>query len=242
MLKWSSTARVMAIGLCLLGTPAAADTLPLPQNLIDFTSEQGEHLLLNAEAKAAYWPLAAQFVTQEHQAYCGVASLVMVMNALRIPAPTTPEFTPYSAFTQGDFLNDATEKILPRAVLAKQGMTLDQIARLAETYPVRAEIHHASDTDLDEFRTMAISHLQQKDHFILVNYLRRAIGEERGGHISPLAAYDADADRFLILDVSRYKYPPVWVTASDLFDAMNTADSDNDNRTRGYVFITPGPP
>jgi len=144
----------MAIGLCLLGTPAAADTLPLPQNLIDFTSEQGEHLLLNAEAKAAYWPLAAQFVTQEHQAYCGVASLVMVMNALRIPAPTTPEFTPYSAFTQGDFLNDATEKILPRAVLAKQGMTVDQIARLAETYPVRAEIHHASDTDLDEFRTM----------------------------------------------------------------------------------------
>lgn len=89
---------------------------------------------------------------------------------------------------------------------------------------------------------MAISHLQQKDHFILVNYLRRAIGEERGGHISPLAAYDADADRFLILDVSRYKYPPVWVTASDLFDAMNTADSDNDNRTRGYVLITPGPP
>jgi hypothetical protein len=44
MLKWSSTARVIAIGLCLLGTPAAAETLPLPQNVIDFTSEQGEHL------------------------------------------------------------------------------------------------------------------------------------------------------------------------------------------------------
>jgi hypothetical protein len=52
MLKWSSTARVMAIGLCLLGTPAAADTLPLRRNLIDFTSEQGEHLLLHAEARA----------------------------------------------------------------------------------------------------------------------------------------------------------------------------------------------
>lgn len=25
------------------------------------------------------------------------------------------------------------------------------------------------------------------------------------------AAYDADTDRFLILDVSRFKYPPVWV-------------------------------
>ena len=44
-------------------------------------------------------------------------------------------------------------------------------------------------------------------------------------------------DRFLILDVARYKYPPVWVTASDLFDAMNTPDADNENKTRGYVLI-----
>ena len=47
-----------------------------------------------------------------------------------------------------------------------------------------------------------------------MNYLRKAIGQERGGHISPLAAYDAKSDRFLILDVARYKYPPVWVKAS----------------------------
>jgi hypothetical protein len=46
---------------------------------------------------------------------------------------------------------------------------------------------------------VAKSYLKQKDHYILVNYLRRVLGEERGGHISPLAAYDADADRFLIL-------------------------------------------
>jgi hypothetical protein len=35
---------------------------------------------------------------------------------------------------------------------------------------------------------------------VIVNYLRNAIGQEWGGHISPLAAYDADTDRFLILD------------------------------------------
>jgi hypothetical protein len=74
--------------------------------------------------------------------------------------------------------------------------------------------------------------------YVLVNFLRSAIGEEQFGHISPLAAYDAASDRFLILDVSRYKYPPVWVTAADLFRAMNTPDSDNQNRSRGYVIIT----
>jgi hypothetical protein len=51
------------------------------------------------------------------------------------------------------------------------------------------------------------------------------MGQETGGHISPLAAYDSKSDRFLILDVARYKYPPVWVSASDLFVAMNTTDT-----------------
>ena len=55
--------------------------------------------------------------------------------------------------------------------------------------------------------------------------------------IYTLAAYDADTDRFLVLDVSRYKYPPVWVEADDLFAAMNTPDSDNENRTRGFVLV-----
>jgi hypothetical protein len=34
---------------------------------------------------------------------------------------------------------------------------------------------------------------------VIVNYLRMALGQERGGHISPLAAYDAETDRFLAL-------------------------------------------
>ena len=72
---------------------------------------------------------------------------------------------------------------------------------------------------------------------MIVNYLRKSMGQQVGGHISPLAAYDAKADRFLIPDVARYKYPPVWVTTSDLFKAVNTTDASNDNKTRGYVLI-----
>jgi protoporphyrinogen oxidase len=81
-------------------------------------------------------------------------------------------------------------------------------------------------------------HSTSKNGFVIVNFLRRALGEEIGGHISPLGAYDEKSDRFLILDVARYKYPPVWVKTADLFDAMNTPDSDNDNKTRGYVLVS----
>jgi len=177
-------------------------------------------------------------VTQKTQAYCGVASIVMVLNALGVPAPTTPEYQPYHTFTQDNLLDDLTDAVLPRAVLARQGMTLDQLGKLLALHPVTLEVHHAADASLDAFRAAARDYLSAKDHFVLVNYLRKAIGQQIGGHISPLAAYDAKADRFLILDVARYKYPPVWVKASDLFDAMNTTDAANDNMTRGYVLIS----
>ena len=227
-----------ALVLCLLASAAArAETLPLPGNLTDLSSDEGEKFFLESGALAAYFPIADNFVTQKTQAYCGVASIVMVLNALHAPAPTTPEYQPYHIFTQDNVLDEHTDAILPQEILARQGMTLDQLGGLLALHPVAVEVHHAADGDLDAFRAAARDYLAAKDHFVIVNYLRKAIGQQTGGHISPLAAYDAKVDRFLILDVARYKYPPVWVKASDLFDAMNTTDAVNDNKTRGYVLV-----
>jgi hypothetical protein len=237
----------MAFGNCALkvviiaaalATTAAAQTLPLPDNLINLDSGKGSALLQESEALQSYWPLSIQFVTQKNQAFCGVASIVMVLNALGIPAPTTPEFEPYRTFTQENVFTPATEQVLPQATLLHMGMTLDQIGAFIATYAVKAEVHHASDSSLEKFRTLAKDYLNASGHHVIVNYLRKSIGQEKGGHISPLAAYDADTDRFLILDVARYKYPPVWVSAADVFAAMNTTDANNRNRTRGFVLVS----
>jgi hypothetical protein len=40
-----------------------------------------------------------------------------------------------------------------------------------------------------------------------------------------------------VLDVSCYKYPPIWVKAADLYSAMDTTDADNKGRRRGFVLI-----
>jgi Phytochelatin synthase len=228
------------VGLCFLAGSLHAQTLPLPSNLVDLRSDQGEQLLEDSDALEAFVPLAANFVTQKTQAFCGVASIVMVLNALQLPAPAVPEYDPYRTFTQDNFLDRRTEQILPTATLAKQGMTLDQLGALLATQPVEVEVHHVADSTPDTFRAAARDYLGREGHFVIVNYLRKAIGQEKGGHISPLGAYDADTDRVLILDVSRYKYPPVWVTTSELFKAMNTTDADNENRTRGYVLVRKG--
>ena len=229
--------RALALLVCL-GTSVAAETLALPNRLVDLRSPQGEAYLLESKPLKAYFPISVAFETQKNQAYCGVASMVMALNAIRAPAPTSPEYQPFTVFTQDNVLNEGTDAILPRTVLARQGMTLDQLGKLLAMHPVAVDVHHAEPGGLDAFRKSASDYLAGKDHFVVVNYLRKALGQERGGHISPLAAYDGKADRFLILDVARYKYPPVWVTASDLFDAMNTTDADNDNKTRGYILIS----
>ena len=224
---------------CVAG--ADADTLPLPNNLIGFSTHDGEVYFAESDAHEAYFPLADNFLTQKTQSYCGVASIVMVLNALGIAAPTVPEYAPYRTFTQDNVLSERTDGVLPRETLARQGMTLDQLGGILATQPVKAEVHHASDSSVDEFRNLASAYLRESGHFVIVNYLRKALGEELGGHISPLAAYDGKADRFLILDVARYKYPPVWVKTADMFAAMNTPDAANDNKTRGFVLVTAAP-
>jgi hypothetical protein len=227
----------LALVLFLLAPLARADMLPLPNNLTDLNSDEGEKYFIESGALATFFSIADNFVTQKTQAYCGIASIVMVLNAAGVPAPTTPEYQPYHVFTQDNVLDDRTEKILPRDVLARQGTTLDQLGGLLALHPLTVEVHHAADGGLDTFRAAAREYLATRGHFVIVNYLRKALGQQTGGHISPLAAYDGKEDRFLILDVARYKYPPVWVKASDLFDAMNTTDSANDNKTRGYVLV-----
>ena len=234
-----SLLRLAAVIVSFTFAPALpwAETLPLPQSLVGAASDQGEALLIEAEAREAYFPLASNFLTQQNQAFCGVASMVMVLNALELPAPAVPAFDPFRTFTQDNLLDARTEAILPVEVIKKQGITLDQLGGLLAVQPVAVTVHHAADVSLEAFRSAASEALATPGHFVIVNYLRKAIGQEKGGHISPLAAFDADTDRFLILDVARYKYPPVWVKAADLFAAMNTPDADNENRTRGYVLV-----
>lgn len=221
-----------------LATGARSETLPLPPGLVDGESEAGAKLLFDSDARAAFLPMAMNFVTQRTQTYCGVASMVMVLNALNLPAPTTPEYAPYRIFTQENVLDGRTDLIRPRDLIARRGMTLDQFGAIVALQPVSVEVVHAADSSLDQFRARAREALAAPGRFVVVNFLRSAIGEEAYGHFSPLAAYDAAADRFLILDVARYKYPPAWVTAPELFNAMNTPDPDNAGKTRGYALIT----
>jgi glutathione gamma-glutamylcysteinyltransferase len=66
----------------------------LPSELVDFSSPEGKQLFGEALKDGnmegsflltqGYFPLAAQFLTQQEPAYCGLSSLTMVLNAANI--------------------------------------------------------------------------------------------------------------------------------------------------------------
>ncbi|MDF2867348.1 MAG: glutathione gamma-glutamylcysteinyltransferase, partial [Gammaproteobacteria bacterium] len=46
----------------------------------------------------------------------------------------------------------------------------------------------------------------------------------------------SQSDRFLLMDVARFKYPPVWVKTVNLWNSMKTLDKDA-GKMRGFVII-----
>lgn len=222
----------MAAGWFGISGLACAETLPLPDTLIALPSAEGEALLYGAEARADFAALSAQFTTQVTPTFCGPATMAMVLNALHVDRPASEATVGLGLFDQENVFTDAVEAVKPRDQVVENGMSLQEFADALAAHGLKVTMVEAVDTDLASFRDTAIATLNDRDTFLMVNYLRSAMGQETGGHISPVAAYDADTDRFLVLDVSRYKYPPVWVPAPLLFDAMATG---GDDWSRGYV-------
>jgi hypothetical protein len=218
------------------GPELAAPVRAVPASLVPLHSAEGRRLLFESEAHESFLPLAAHFLTQQTQSYCGVASIAMVLNALMVPAPTTSAYAPHRLFTQDNLFSDRTDGLASADRVARQGMSLRQVAQILAAYGVEAEAHLASETSLAAFRKLAAEALRGADRHVIVNYARAVLGQDDIGHISPLGAYDADSDRFLVLDVARYKYPPVWVEAAALFAAM-AAPVEGLERTRGFVLV-----
>jgi Phytochelatin synthase len=54
----------------------------------------------------------------------------------------------------------------------------------------------------DEIRRDLVENLSRKSDYAIVAYQRKAVGQPGFGHISPLGAYDAQSDSFLVLDVN----------------------------------------
>jgi len=203
------------------------DRLPLPPGLIAAESANGKELLNEKEFTADYEGLTRNFESQSRPAFCGVASSVVVLNALRGSEPR---------LTQSTFFSGAAGDVRSALETTFGGMSLAELGDLLHAHGAEVTTYYAADTDLNSFRSIARQNLKTDGDFLLVNYQRAVLGQKEMGHISPVAAYNAATDRMLILDVAAYRYPSVWASTEALWNAMNTVDSSS-GRTRGFVAV-----
>jgi hypothetical protein len=186
--------------------------LPLPESLIANNSPEGQGLLASAGSLADYPKLLEVWEGQELISYCGVASGVIVRNALG------------GSVDQISFFNGDTDVVRSRLQVTFGGMSLSDLAGLLAAHGMDVTKMHGDELTLEKFRLVVESNLAREEDYLLVNYQRQTLGQGRVGHISPLGAYDKSSDRVLIMDTADYKYPYTWVPLEALYAAMQEKD------------------
>ncbi len=236
-----------------------------PGDVISWRSAEGIKRLERSRHKVDFFALANNYESQSNRLLCGPTSGIIVLNALRgrghnagnpeDPAafddqarPYLPEgFDPlYPRYTQNTFFNAATDRVKTRLQVYGQpvtptaghdyGLQLSQLSRMLEAHGL-AVTERIADGGLSRgfIKAELVNNLSRPDDYVIVNYARQSVGQPGGGHFSPLAAYDAGSDSFLVMDTVPAVADWAWIKAEVLIAAMNTRDvSDN----RGYLLIS----
>jgi hypothetical protein len=195
------------------------------ERLIPVDTEHGRRLLREA-VTVDYESLVVHYEGQMLQNFCSIATGVVALNALL-------GRTHHSQF---EFFTSHVTAICDRERVEEDGMTLAELGAALGSHGAQVTVHHAEDDGVGRFREIAARNLNTHGDFLIVNYLREALGQRSGGHFSPLAAFHPVTDRFLILDVADVRYPPVWVDTEVLFRAMATVDVHS-GRRRGFIAV-----
>lgn len=197
--------------------------------------------------KTDFWKLIPYYVPQHNPKSCGVASSIIVLNALLASERNTAAAS-----------NIDVEEIFKLAPAYKKhtgtkgkGFTLDELGETLTTllekapegpYTVSVERFDGKDkkSEMKRLEKQLAKNEKNPRDFILANFLQSVLtGDPEGavGHIAPIGAYDSKKKRVLILDPDRKYYQPYWVPYEKLFDAVNTTDP-GPGLKRGLIVIS----
>ena len=230
--------------------------------LVPFATDEGLDRLSRSNAKTDFPYLANQFEAQSNRAFCGPTSSAIVLNALfageedlpRDPSRlteadkkmlppgfdlTVPRFTQESVITKG---SKTRAQVLgePMLINGKEvrdgGYQLRQLDEMLRANGAKTHMQVVYDElTLDEVRQALVENLHTPQDYVIVAYKRSAVGQQGGGHISPLAAYDETSDSFLVMDVNPTRAGWVWMPAETLVAGMQTFDRIEN---RGYILLS----
>lgn len=205
---------------------------PLPTDAVEFSSTAGRQLF--AEALAAggldgYFRLAEQFHTQAEPEFCGLGSLVVALNALGID-PGRLWKGPWRWFSE-----ELLDCCVSLEQVRRRGLDLDEVACLARCNGATVDLFRPDHRDVAAWRA-SLADAARGDGVVIAAYDRAVLDQTGSGHFSPIGGYYAARDMVLVLDVARFKYPPHWISAERLWQAMHPIDPTT-GRSRGWISL-----
>jgi len=247
----------------LVCSALARDEVPpaVAQGLVAFASDEGLARLARSPAKVDFPALANQFEAQTNTMFCGPTTAAIVLNAVRARSPDLPrdrgrlhaddlrnisgDFDPViPRYTQDNVITKGPKtraQVMgePMTINGKQvrdfGYQLRQLDELFKANALRTRLVIVDDKKSEQaIRTDLVENLKRRGDYVVVNYWREAVGQQGGGHISPLGAYDPESDSFLVLDVNPASAGWVWMPATTLVKGMRTFDRVEN---RGYIHV-----
>ena len=203
-----------------------APAAKMPQELIPFSSDEG---LIRLARASADLPRDRSRLREEDLRY--------------VPKnydPTIPRFTQDNVITKGQ---KTRAQVLgePLTINGKQvsdyGYEIRQLDEMLRANGVDTKLTIVDDSKAEQdIRSELVENLKRRGDYVIVAFLREAVGERGGPHISPVGAYDAESDSFLVLDVNPANADWVWMPAKTLVNGTRTFDKIEN---RGYVLVQP---
>ena len=190
-------------------------------------SLQESHDYLQTHPAPDYWALSPHYLPQATGSACSLAAIAMLVNALRGLPPRAGE----ALVTQQGLLEAVGSRTWAAATAERgSGVRWDEfetnLQLSVRVFKLDVEIevlrpHDGSATTLSRLRRM-LSENEASDRDIVLAYFNQGVltGDWNGPHISPIAAYDANRKRALIMDVDRQWYIPYWSSDEALLAAM----------------------
>ncbi|KAK9083155.1 hypothetical protein Scep_029626 [Stephania cephalantha] len=144
--------------------------LPSPP-AIEFASSDGKQLFSEALQNGTmegFFKLISYFQTQSEPAYCGLASLSMVLNALAID-PGRKWKGPWRWFDES--MLDCCE---PLEKVKAKGITFGKVACLAHCAGAKVEAFRTNQSNVDDFRKCIMASTSSEDCHLIASYHRAA--------------------------------------------------------------------
>jgi Phytochelatin synthase len=188
---------------------------------------QKSHEYFRTHEAPDYWALSPFYVPQISSSACSLATVATLINALRgLPPGAADKLVTQEGLREAVGREDWVRKTDETG----EGVTWDEFQTYLElglkAYGVGADIAafkpaDASPASLTQLRRLLGENERSANDLVVVYFNQGVVtGDWDGPHVSPVAAYDAERRRVLIMDVDRLWYGPYWTSDERLLEAM----------------------